>query len=258
MNTKIITALVIAFALVGLTGAASASSVTTGTYFDYITGGALAPGDTETDKSSIDFDFAIDGGAGLKDVTGGSKTITSGFTFEAGQGGIVKESLRQYAEIENTIGAVVNPKTGKEDRIFTTSDFAFVELKWQETEDGLTDIDRISKSATIDSDAYATDDVQSFYKKDVAVEDMSTMDGEAFIADDTGAMDPDFGTMKAGEFYFGSTSWAIVETEGDVLQEIFAGSGLVYEQSNWGKLENGGMIWQEAEVDQYVTVNVSP
>ena len=255
MNTKIITALVIAFALVGLTGAASASSVTTGTYYDYINGGAIGVGDTEFDESSIDFDFAIGG----DDVTGGSKTVKSGLTFHEGNpvSGIVIESVTHHAEIENTITSVTN-KMGKKDRMFATTDFAYAELTWQEAEDGVSDIDKIGKTASISSDAWTTPDVPEFYKKEVIVEDMSDMSGAAVVCDDMGLPDPTKGTMKAGNFYFGSSSFAIVETEGDMLQAIFAGSGVDYEQDVWGKLENGGMIYQEAMLDQYVTVNVTP
>ena len=255
MNTKIITALVIATALVGLTGAASASSVTAGTYYDYLNNGAIGVGETNFDHTSIDFDFDIGG----DEVTGGAKTVKSSLIFVGGNpvSGIVIESLTHHAEIENTITSVTN-KMGKKDRMFTTTDFAYVDLTWQEAEDGVSDIDKIGKSASIDSDAYATDDVPGFYKKDVLVEDMSTMSGVAVVCDDMELPDPTKGTLKAGDFSFGSSSFVIVETEGDMLQAIFAGSGLDYEQSNWGKLENNGMIYQEATVDQYVTVNVSP
>ena len=257
MNTKIITALVIAFALVGLTGAASASSITAGTYYDYITGGGVAPGEMESDSSHIEFLFQLD----TAKVTSGMKDIDSDFGFEAGQGSIVKESLTHHAEIENTITSVVNPMTGKEDRIFTTTDFAFVDLVWQEAEGGLTDVDKINKSVMISSDARAYDEDLTTYKKDVIVTDISSMSGSAEIQDASGttpAFDPAFGTMKGGDFYFGSSSFAIVETEGDMLQAIFAGSGLDYTQSNWGKLESDGMISQTATVDQSVKVNVTP
>lgn len=255
MNTKIMVALVIAFALVGLTGAASASSVTTGTHYDYVTGGGIGVGDTADVDTGISFAFEIGG----EDVTGGSKDLLSELRFKAGQGAII-QGTQHHAEIENTITAEVNSNTGMEDRLFVTNDHAFVDVVWEESQDGVTDIDHITKIAEIDSSAYATGIVENFYKLDVEVEDYSYMMGMAWVCDkdDEEIVDADMGTLKGGDFHFGSDSWAMVKSEGDMLQEIFAGSNVDYEQYNWGKLESGGKIYQEAFVDQSVTVNVTP
>ena len=255
MNTKIMVALVIAFAVVGLTGAASASSVTTGTHYDYVTGAGIGPGGEAAVVTGISFNFDIGG----EDVTGGEKELMSTLRFKEGQGGIVT-GTNHKAEIENTITAEVNSNTGMEDRLFVTNDHAFVDVVWEESQDGVTDIDHIVKVAKIDSSAYANNNVLNFYKLIVDVDDMSSMEGTAYVCDeaDDEVVDAGMGTLKGGDFHFGSDSWALVKSEGDMLQEIFAGSGLDYEQYDWGKLESDGMIYQMAIVDQCITVNVTP
>ncbi|MCK4735776.1 MAG: hypothetical protein KAT65_25200 [Methanophagales archaeon] len=61
MNTKILTALVVAMALVGLTGAASADVITGDASYEYWTGGAIVGDGDEMWNSAMELDLLVEG-----------------------------------------------------------------------------------------------------------------------------------------------------------------------------------------------------